>query len=334
LVICGDMTGLRHIQGKCAEFGYYPAMPDRIRERFVICLLTCLLYGSMFIGCAPTAPPAPATQPAARLAAAGIRYWLVTRQEPRPLRIHHLQVDLSNPHIELAPILAADPDGPGPATAELTPPVLLAQRASALALVNCNPWQGIPDAAGKRSTNWHEGMPVQILGLAAAHAEMRDAPADPAYCSIWIDLAGKPHIGRPANIASVRDGIAGFLQLLRDGKLMQTPGGPIHPRTALGLDAGGRNLYLVVVDGRQPGYSEGMSLFELATYMRELGCQDAVNLDGGGSSVMLMATGEGNYRVMNDPSTKVAGLSVPRPIPIALALRNRPAQMPATGSRP
>ena len=350
---------------------YHPAMPDRIRERLVTAghshlahlwhvppsavalparrsrvlwpnaialhitaLLLCLLCGCTFIDCAPTAPLTPAAQPSAQLAAAGIHYWLVTRQEPRPLRIHHLQVDLRNPHVELAPVLAADPDGTGPATAQLTSPLLLAQRASALALVNANPWQGIPDAAGKRSTNWHEGMPVQILGLAAAHGDLRNAPVDPAYCSVWIDRAGKPHIGCPGNIAAVRDGIAGFLQLVRDGKVIRPPGGPIHPRTALGMDASGRKLYLVVVDGRRPGYSEGMSYFELATYMRELGCQDAVNLDGGGSSIMLMSTGQGNYRIMNDPSTKLAGLSLPRPIPIALALRNRPAQVPATAPTP
>jgi hypothetical protein len=56
------------------------------------------------------------------------------------------------------------------------------------------------------------------------------------------------------------------------------------PRTAVGCT--GRRLVIVAVDGRQPGYSVGMTLTELADFMRELGCADAMNLDGGGSSCM------------------------------------------------
>jgi exopolysaccharide biosynthesis protein len=58
-----------------------------------------------------------------------------------------------------------------------------------------------------------------------------------------------------------------------------------HPRTAAGIRPDGRWV-LVVVDGRQDSISVGMSLAELAELMLELGCSDALNLDGGGSSTM------------------------------------------------
>lgn len=58
-----------------------------------------------------------------------------------------------------------------------------------------------------------------------------------------------------------------------------------HPRSALGLGADGRTLWLVVVDGRRP-WSVGMSLVELGDAMRELGATEAMNLDGGGSSTL------------------------------------------------
>ena len=58
-----------------------------------------------------------------------------------------------------------------------------------------------------------------------------------------------------------------------------------QPRTAMGVTSDGRML-LVVVDGRQPGYSVGMTLQELADLMASLGAQNAINLDGGGSSAM------------------------------------------------
>lgn len=79
-----------------------------------------------------------------------------------------------------------------------------------------------------------------------------------------------------------------------------------HPRTAVGVTAEGR-LVLVVVDGRQP-FSQGMSLPDLARTMLELGCDRAINLDGGGSSSLVV---DGLY--INGPSD-----GRPRPVSNAL----------------
>ena len=68
-----------------------------------------------------------------------------------------------------------------------------------------------------------------------------------------------------------------------------------HPRTAVGID--GRRLVLVAVDGRQEPYSVGMTLDELAALMVELGCKDALNLDGGGSTTIWV-----RGKVSNSPS--------------------------------
>lgn len=57
------------------------------------------------------------------------------------------------------------------------------------------------------------------------------------------------------------------------------------PRTAIGKVAENHFVF-VVVDGRQPGYSKGMYLDELAGFMKEIGCEEAYNLDGGASAVM------------------------------------------------
>ena len=74
-----------------------------------------------------------------------------------------------------------------------------------------------------------------------------------------------------------------------------------HPRTAAGVSADGRTLWLVVVDGRQPGYSVGMTLPELGDLMIELGADDALNLDGGGSSAFVARDSTGEM-VLNKPS--------------------------------
>jgi hypothetical protein len=78
-----------------------------------------------------------------------------------------------------------------------------------------------------------------------------------------------------------------------------------HPRTAVGIAEGGRRLLLVVVDGRQPEWSIGMRLDELAELMLALGADDAINLDGGGSSVLVWrASAGGGLRIGNRPSDR------------------------------
>jgi hypothetical protein len=67
-----------------------------------------------------------------------------------------------------------------------------------------------------------------------------------------------------------------------------------HPRSAIGWN---KDLFfLVTVDGRQKGVSEGMTLNELAAYLVELGCEEAMNLDGGGSATLWY-----NGKVRNRP---------------------------------
>ncbi|MFC5745825.1 phosphodiester glycosidase family protein [Actinomadura rugatobispora] len=70
-----------------------------------------------------------------------------------------------------------------------------------------------------------------------------------------------------------------------------------NPRSMIGMDGRGR-LMLVVVDGRQDGYSEGLGIAQTGELMKLLGAREALNLDGGGSSVMV-TSGTG---IVNRPS--------------------------------
>lgn len=60
-----------------------------------------------------------------------------------------------------------------------------------------------------------------------------------------------------------------------------------HPRTAIGITSEGL-LIIIVVEGRNPGISEGLTLPELAQLMKEYGCTDALNLGGGGDSALYI----------------------------------------------
>jgi uncharacterized protein YigE (DUF2233 family) len=70
-----------------------------------------------------------------------------------------------------------------------------------------------------------------------------------------------------------------------------------HPRTAVGFNQDSTKVFFVVVDGRQSNLSVGMTINELANLMLSLGAYNAVNLDGGGSSTMVI-----HNHVVNSPS--------------------------------
>jgi hypothetical protein len=98
--------------------------------------------------------------------------------------------------------------------------------------------------------------------------------------------------------------VGGFPELLRNGEdvlATQTVnasfGEQRHPRTAVGWSRDHTRLFLVLVDGREAAYSAGMSLPELSWLFRRVGASDALNLDGGGSSAMVV-----ERRVVNRPS--------------------------------
>jgi len=115
----------------------------------------------------------------------------------------------------------------------------------------------------------------------------------------------------------VKESIGGNLRLVADGKIDPVimeyqrkekkhipgwrgePGNPLNhePRTALGYND--EKLFLMVVDGRQRDYSMGMSIYEVAEVMVELGAKQVINLDGGNSSTFIV-----DGRVLNSPSDK------------------------------
>lgn len=104
----------------------------------------------------------------------------------------------------------------------------------------------------------------------------------------------------------LRSMVGGTPRIIRDGKISiengvesisETFSTTRHPRTAIGFNRDTTMLYLFTVDGRQPGFSLGMSLQELASYMLSWGVSEAINLDGGGSSTFIL-----NGSVMNSPS--------------------------------
>ncbi len=99
------------------------------------------------------------------------------------------------------------------------------------------------------------------------------------------------------DLAGARVAVGGGPALVQDGRTMEWTGllQLRHPRTAIGWNKD--YIILMEVDGRQINLSLGMSFPELAAYMLKLGCDQAMNLDGGGSATMWVLGS-----VMNSPS--------------------------------
>lgn len=89
--------------------------------------------------------------------------------------------------------------------------------------------------------------------------------------------------------------------LLSDGEINPDLEKGSAPRTALGITED-EKIVLYTIDGRQSGYSYGVQLSTLAQRMKELGCTDAINLDGGGSTTFVAALPGFDNKIMNRPS--------------------------------
>lgn len=245
-----------------------------------------------------------------------LQYWTETRSVPRPLKIHFLKVALTASALEVIALPGEDPDGAGPAESRLSMPMDLFVKHRALAAVNANAFAGLP--VDKTSgPDWFEGRPIDIHGTVVSGGKVI-SPVEANRTSFWLNAVQKPHIGTPANMSTVAEAVADwFSPLIIDGRMIPDSADRVlHPRTALGFDNTGAWLLLVVVDGRQPGFSEGVSLFELASLLLSEGCSQSINLDGGGSSIMLIREPGKEVRTVNSPSGKTH-----RPVPVMLGIR-------------
>jgi hypothetical protein len=221
---------------------------------------------------------------------------------PLPLAIHVLRIDLTRPGIEFA-VTPGEPNAGHGFRAQTTSEFLV--RYGMSAAVNASFFDPFKSGtAGGDDYYPRSGDPVNVLGL-SMHAGRIDSPPndDPK-------INGAVCIRKPAAVTIVRGQAcpAGTDEALAAGPLLLADGVPQahtlsvtarHPRTAFGLSADRRTAWMVVVDGRQLT-SVGATLPEMAEVFLRLGASEALNLDGGGSTALVIAE-EGVPRVVNVP---------------------------------
>jgi exopolysaccharide biosynthesis protein len=263
----------------------------------------------------PIAPPPVRVEPVVRDTAAGpARGWLA-------------RVDLTDPRVSFVvtgPAEKRDADPPG-TEAHLVPTDVWAAREGVDLAVNGGFFARL-DAGPETPGGWKDDMPVDVVGLSRSDGRTVSPPrrAGEPEPALLVDETkdGRscPCVVRPAlattetDLEGVEDAIGGMgprngqpgTLLVENGEnrgaTAQVAPAQRHPRTAAGVSRDGRTLLLLVVDGRQPGWSVGVTLSDLAAMMIEAGAWNAVNLDGGGSSAMWWREAAAEGRVLNRPS--------------------------------
>lgn len=260
----------------------------------------------------------------------GITYRQERRVDARdePAVIHIVTLDLTRPGLRLG-VTPPDRSRGMEYVAHPVRDALVANRAQ----VAVNASYFLPFFGGSPKGNDYyprDGEPVSVSGAAIGAGRV----ASPVEIDQDLRVSAILCIGHQVDIragqrcpAGTRDAIAAGPHLLKDGKAV-----PIHralaleggkgPRTAFGLSADHRRAWIVVIDGRQKGYSMGADNAALVALFQSLGASDAMSFDGGGSSTLAVADGRGAI-VLNRPiHTGVQGRE--RPVANELLVFARP----------
>ena len=231
----------------------------------------------------------------------GVTYIHRTQTLPRLLSMHILIIDL---HAQGIGFLVTPPNGDLPGNTN--------KQTTSNFLRSCNAQMAINGDFFWDDPN-SQSITTSVCGFAASNGVIYNpfqrgweyainfSKNNVATLIHWVEGSSATQYA-PADV-SIYNAIAGAPKIISDGRLFtctDTTGtaATLHPRTAIGL-TGDDKLVLLVVDGRC-GHSGGMTTVEEAEVLLGFGVIDAINLDGGGSSTMVMA--DPNVRIVNSPS--------------------------------
>jgi exopolysaccharide biosynthesis protein len=220
-------------------------------------------------------------------------YYRRAQTVPYMMVAHIVSVDMSNPDLRIL-VTAGDPNTDYPMIAETTSDFL--QETGALVAVN-----------GDGFTPWYfnslvdyyprPGDPVRPNGLAASegvlYSQSNGGPT--------LYISAENQVSFELADESIYTAISGdFMLVTGDAPVEGLDDSRLAPRTAIGYDAYDNRLILVVIDGRQPFYSQGVTIADLADLLLYYGATEAMSMDGGGSSTMAVR-GLLGAEVMNSP---------------------------------
>lgn len=268
----------------------------------------------------------------------GVRYWRETRSDPLRQVFHVVELELETSGLELFVTPMSDADEP-----EYRAKTTSRFVADTQALLAVNASYFVPFKSGAQGGDDFvpkAGEHTDAVGTVIAagrRVSSVSSGVDPRVNAILCVYPSAVSIRRGEVCGdNVVEAIAAGPLLLAQGAAQSFDRADPryarkrHPRTSFGISENGKIGWLVVVDGRQSVTSEGATLGELTAFYRSLGAADAINLDGGGSTTLVITDRDGHPKVLNSPiHTGIPGRE--RPVANHLGLRqsmNRDASAP------
>jgi hypothetical protein len=269
---------------------------DRVKSPILALFAALALSSCATLPGRPALIPPPAAAVAWTAVGRGVDYVAFASVDPR-VEAHVARVDLSAPG--LVPVVTPGQNG-----------TTLSQYVSSFArLHDC---VVAINTAPFRPSSAIEGEKRTVVGYTVADGVVVSPPFPPKAV-LFLRRAGDG--GFRAEIALQTPGMeaaavgeplvaaaAGFSVVLSRGLAQggRGPREPREPRTAAGISADGRTLYLLVADGRRPD-SAGLTNYEVGLWLGWLGAESGMTLDGGGSSAMALRGKDGMVRIANLP---------------------------------
>src|ERR1019366_3565542 len=236
---------------------------------------------------------------------------------PRLQVVHCVRVDLTDPDVQFFTTpKASNYVAESRETLNLSVPHFLAQNKLKVAADAgfYNTSQGTDPSS--------EGLPCEVYGLQICTGVVVSAQTSidysgtPRAASLLFSTNKQPmfvfrNLPPGTNTAGIYTAITGFYPIVSNGVNFGVaasnsyPDSSIHqvqPRTAYGVSKDNRYFFMMTIDGRQTGYSDGALDVETGYWMTNCGAWNAINMDGGGSTALYMADSIGNPVAVNHSS--------------------------------
>lgn len=214
---------------------------------------------------------------------------------PRKNRVYVMAIDLTTVGLEF---LVTPTNNPNGILCSRTTSKFL-EEFNMFVAINGDGFSYLPASVDPATTCPKGGDPVKVNGFAASRGTVY-SPTKTIQPTVYLNARNQVVINeapsKPFNAVS-GDRIVVQKGVTVKNLAAQTP----NPRTAIGVNRNGRWLILMVVDGRQDGYSEGVTFPELAELLISYGVYTGVNMDGGGSSTLIIKGVDGDARILNSP---------------------------------
>ena len=277
-----------------------------MKTRYVFPPLLCFFIA----GCAIAPQAMPPSRQALSTSATTLPYTVERLSLPGPVAGVLVKVDLNDPRVRVAVALAddRDPDGDGPCVGQLETTSQVARKHDFDVTINASFFAApaTREMAGEK-IHYFVGNCGWPQGWHFSNGKLHSKPNTASLrATMIVHRNGKISLADAIQAlpADTQFAVSGNAMMLKNG--VSTP--PVkdearHPRSAVGLSVDARTLYILAIDGRQESHSRGVTLGELANIFIRVGAHNAINLDGGGSSSLVIKDpGTGAFAIANQPS--------------------------------